>query len=399
MLSEANVSLPFPLGRGRESAGFETQQQGISLTDLEPNVSAPSVSHRRETGPHLELLWVGSRDGIEADVVPRAGIPFEDIDAAGLRGKALRQRVRNLMLLVRGTLQAYRIIGRFQPDVIFVTGGYISAPVVLAGRARRVPIVIYLPDIVPGLAIRSLAQLATRLAISFEASCQYLPRDKTVVTGYPVRSRLYTADQAEAGRTLDLDPNRKTVLIFGGSRGARCINQAVAGALEELLDLAQLIHVSGRLDIADMVQRRQALPGTLRNQYHLFAYLHEEMIDALVAADLVVSRAGAATLGELPAASVAAVLVPYPYAGAHQAENAAVLAEAGGAIIVSDAELTAERLLETVRELLIDEARLMTMQANMRRLARPDAAQRIAGLLRCPEFIEGLSSTNQVNDG
>jgi len=314
-------------------------------------------------------------------VVPRAGIPFEAIDVAGLRGMAALQLARNLILLIRGIQQAYRITRRFQPDVIFVTGGYVSAPVVLAGRARRVPIVIYLPDIVPGLAIRSLARLATRLAVSFEESCQYLPQDKVVVTGYPVRRELFTANQAAARKNLGLDPALKTLLIFGGSRGARRINRAVADALEEVLRLGQVVHVSGRLDIADMERRREGLPAALRSRYHLFAYLHAEMIDALAAADLVVSRAGAATLGEFPAAGVPAVLVPYPYAGAHQANNAAVLAEAGGAIVVPDAELTGERLVATVHRLVTDEARLADMRASMSRLARPDAARQIAGLL------------------
>ncbi len=359
------------------TAGVEAQQQGTSLTRLDP----------------IELLWVGSYSGVEADVVPRAGVPFEAIDVVGLRGMAPLQLVRNLAVLARGTYQAYRIIGRFQPDVIFVTGGYVSAPVVLAGRARQarrggqVPVLIYLPDIVPGLAIRSLARLATRLAVSFEKSRQYLPRGKVVVTGYPVRRELFSTDRDGgddiniARQNLGLDPDLKTVLVFGGSRGARRINQAVAAALDELLSLAQVVHVGGRLDFADLERRREALPATLRSRYHLFAYLHEEMIDALVAADLVVSRAGAATLGEFPAAGLPAVLVPYPYAGAHQRENAAVLAEVGGAIIMADAELTGERLANTVRQLLADEERLATMRANMRRLAQPDAARRIAELL------------------
>lgn len=329
----------------------------------------------------MEFLWVGSRAGVEADVVPRAGIPFEAIDVAGLRGMAALQLARNVLLLMRGTQQAYRIIGRFQPDVVFVTGGYVSAPVVLAGRARRIPIVIYLPDIVPGMVIRSLAQLAAHVAVSFEKSRQYLPRDKVVVTGYPVRRELFSADRATARQNLGLDPDVQTVLVFGGSRGARRINRAVAAALDELLGVAQVIHVSGRLDSADMEKRRETLPAASKGRYHLFAYLHEEMIDALAAADLVVSRAGAATLGEFPAAGVPAVLVPYPHAGAHQAENAASLAEAGGAIIIPDAELTGGRLAETVRQLLDNEDQLALMRANMRRLARPDAARRIAGIL------------------
>ncbi|MFQ5593263.1 MAG: undecaprenyldiphospho-muramoylpentapeptide beta-N-acetylglucosaminyltransferase [Anaerolineae bacterium] len=359
------------------TAGVETQQ-GTSSTRLDPSSIGPSTG----PGRHAEFLWVGSHAGVEADVVPRAGIPYAAIDVAGLRGMAALQLARNVVLLLRGTQQAYRIIGRFQPDVIFVTGGYVSAPVVLAGRVRRVPIVIYLPDIVPGMAIRSLAQLATRVAVSFEESRQYLPREKVVVTGYPVRGELFSADRDSARQNLGLDPAVSTLLVFGGSRGARRINRAVVAALDELLSVCQVIHVSGRLDIAEMQQRREALPAALKDRYHLFAYLHEEMIDALAVADLVVSRAGAATLGEFPAAGLPAIVVPYPHAGAHQAENAAVLAEAGGAIIVPDDELTGDRLAETVRQALADEERLALMRIRMSRLARPDAAWRIAEMLR-----------------
>lgn len=358
------------------TAGVETQQ-GASSTRLDPSSSGPSAG----PGRHAEFLWVGSHAGVEADVAPRAGIPFAAIDVAGLRGMAALQLARNVVLLMRGTQQAYRIIGRFQPDVVFVTGGYVSAPVVLAGRARRIPIVIYLPDIVPGMAIRSLAQLAARVAVSFEESRQYLPQAKVVVTGYPVRRELFSVDRATARQNLGLDPHVRAVLVFGGSRGARRINRAVAAALEELLSVGQVIHVAGRLDIADMEKRRAALPAALKSRYHLFAYLYEEMIEALAAADLVVSRAGAATLGEFPAIGVPAVVVPYPHAGAHQAENAAVLAKAGGAIVIPDAELTGEHLAKTVRQLLADEARLAVMRTNMRRLARPDAAWRIAEML------------------
>lgn len=377
---DALESSTLPPRGGQGTAGFETQQQGTSHSRLEPSSTATSrVGSDAEK--RIELLWVGSQDGIEAEVVPRAGIPFTAIDVAGLRGAQSVQLIRNLARMVRATLQAYRIVGRFQPSVIFVTGGYVSAPVVLAGRIKEVPVVIYLPDIVPGLAIRSLAQLATRLAVSLEASSQYLPADKVVVTGYPVRSEFYTTDRAEAVRNLDLDPELKTMLIFGGSRGAQRINWAVAAALESLLDLGQVIHVSGQLDIADMKKRRDMLTSTLKKRYHLFDYLHERMIDALIAADLVISRAGAATLGEFPAAGVPAVLVPYPYAGAHQAENAAVLAESGGAVVVPDAEFTGERLLTTVRGILTDEDRLARMRVSMRQLARPEAAQRIVELL------------------
>ena len=308
----------------------------------------------------------------------RAGIPFEGIDAAGVRGMGPRRLVSNVVRLARGFFQARRIIARFRPDAILVTGGYVSVPVALAGRLAGVPILIILPDVVPGLAIRVLARLAHRVAVSVPAARAYLPAEKVVVTGYPARTALYAADRDAARRRLSLDPALKTVLIFGGSSGARRINQATAAVLVDLLHLGQVIHISGRLDFEALQARRDVLPGTLQTRYRLHAYLHDEMVDALAAADLAVSRAGAATLGEFPAVGLPAVLVPYPYAGAHQHENAAVLAEAGAAEIIPDAALTGERLLTTVQELLDDEERLARMRESARRLAQPEAAVRIA---------------------
>lgn len=360
-------------------SGVEAHQQGTSSSDLGPE---PSAATALEMRPGLaRFLWVGSRDGIEAEVVPRAGLPFEVIEAAGIRGRGPVQLLRNAVRLAQGTAQAYRIIGRFRPDVILTTGGYVSVPVAVAGRVARVPVVIYLPDVVPGLAIRALARFAQHVAVSVEESRGYLPSDKVTVTGYPVRRELTSADRVRAREALGLEPAVPVVLIFGGSRGARRINQAVRATLESLLRMAQIVHVSGLLDLNDLERQREGLSSDLKERYHLFRYLHEEMIDALAAADLVVSRAGAATLGEFPAVGVPAVLVPYPYAGAHQAENAAVLADQGGAIVVADDELTGQRLLATVQSLLDEEERLAAMRRSMKQFSRPDAAQAIANLL------------------
>lgn len=340
--------------------------------------AARSEQTAKGQGPTANCLWVGRRTGIEAELVTRVGLPFEGIEAAGVRGMGPRRLAGNLLRLTRGFFQARRIIRRFRPDVILVTGGYVSVPVALAGRVAGVPILILLPDVVPGLAIRFLARLADRVAVSFEETGRYLPREKVVVTGYPVRAALYTAEREAARRRLGLDPALKTVLIFGGSSGAQRINQAAEVVLEDLLNLAQVVHISGRLDFKGLQARQAALPGTLKARYHVHAYLHDEMPDALAAADLAVSRAGAATLGEFPAVGLPAVLIPYPYAGAHQRENAAILAEAGAAVVIPDAELTGERLLAVVRELLNDGQRLAGMRANARRLARPEAARRVA---------------------
>ncbi len=328
-----------------------------------------------------ELIYVGSSGGVEEELVAAAGIPFRAVDAGPLRGKAPWTVVTSALRLLRGVGQTGRLIREFAPDAALVTGGYVSVPVVVAARRHRVPVVIYLPDLEPGLAIRVLSRFAQRVAVTCEEVCRYFPPGKAVVTGYPVRAEFLAADRAAAGQRFGLDAERKTVTIFGGSRGAHSINVATAQALPTLLEHCQVIHISGRRDAEAMQRAREALPESQRERYKLYPYLHQGMAQALAAADLVVARAGASTLGEFPAAGVPSILVPYPYAGRHQQRNAAYLARHGAALIVDDAALS-EELLPTILRLLNDEAALAEMTRRVRALARPEATRHIVEVLR-----------------
>ena len=328
-----------------------------------------------------EFLYLGCEASIEQELAARAGLPFQAIRAGGLRGKMPWTVLWNGVQIVAGFLQASRVMRQFRPRAILVTGGYVSVPVVLAGSAAHVPVLIYLPDIVPGLAIRRLARWASRIAVSFEEARSYFEPDKAVVTGYPVRAELFHVDRTEARRKFGLaHGGRVTVMVFGGSRGARHINQAVTENLETWLRDCQLIHVSGPADFPQAQAAQQQLPEDLRSRYHPYAYLHDEMSQALAAADLVVARAGASTLGEFPAVGLPAVLVPYPYSGQHQDANADYLVSRGAAVKIADADLERD-LLPTVAGLLHDPARLQQMRAHAQALSQPEAAARIAGEL------------------
>jgi UDP-N-acetylglucosamine--N-acetylmuramyl-(pentapeptide) pyrophosphoryl-undecaprenol N-acetylglucosamine transferase len=323
-----------------------------------------------------DLLWLGSRGGIEEELVRAAGFEFVGLPAGGLRGMKLLVTVRNAARIAASVRRARSILAEFKPDVIFVTGGYACVAVTLAAWMQHLPILIYLPDIVPGLAIRRLSRFATQVAVTSEESYQYFRRDKVVVTGYPVRSGVYGLSRAEARQKLHLDQEAKTLLVFGGSRGARSINQALVAGLRDLLPACQIVHVSGRLDADWVAGLAKSLPEELQSRYHPHAYL-DDMPQALVAADLAVARAGAATLGELPAAGLPSVLVPYPYAGQHQLPNARYMARNGAAQILPDSEL-GERLVPAVLNLLNDEEALAGMRESARAMARPDAASAIA---------------------
>lgn len=328
------------------------------------------------------LLVVGSDGGVEANLVARAGLEFQAIQTGQLRGRAPWIALRNLARMRTGARQAGKIIDAFRPDVCFATGGYVCAPVVWAASRAHVPILIYLPDLEPGMAIRVLSRLATRVAVSFPEALSWFG-DKGVVTGYPVRAEFgaAAANRTAARAHFGLEAGLRTVLVFGGSRGSRSINQAVSAALPQLLAVCQVIHVSGTLDW-DTVQRQAAgLPATLRARYHAVAYLHDDMAQAMAAADLAVTRAGASTLGEFPVMGLPSILVPYPYAGQHQDVNADFLVHRGAAIKVADQDL-AGQLTAAILGLLGDDERLARLAAGARQLARPGAAQAIAAELR-----------------
>lgn len=317
---------------------------------------------------------------MEAQLVAYAGLPFIGIPAGGLHGVGLVKAVRSGQQLVRGTFAAMRHMQRGRPDAILTTGGYVSGPVALAAAIQRVPILVYLPDIEPAQSVKAVGRLAARIGATVEDSRVFLQAKKIVVTGYPLGDRI-TRWNREGGReALHLDPGALVLLVFGGSRGARSINQALMANLPALVDLADVVHVSGELDWPDVSAAREVLPENVKAHYHAYPYLHDEMGAAMAAADLVVCRAGASTLGEFPYFGLPSILVPYPYAWRYQKVNAEWLAQRGAALVVEDGDL-AEKIVPIVRDLLTDTQRREAMAAAARELARPDAAGRLAKLL------------------
>ncbi|MFC2023328.1 undecaprenyldiphospho-muramoylpentapeptide beta-N-acetylglucosaminyltransferase [Chloroflexota bacterium] len=323
-----------------------------------------------------EVLWIGSRGGLEEEMVRQASVEFVGLAAGGLRGQSLLTSLRNAARIGGSISKAKSILTRFRPDVVFVTGGYACVSVTLAAWRQRLPILIYLPDVVPGLAIRFLSRLATRIAVTSEESYQYFARDKVVVTGYPVRSDIFEMDKLDARQTLELDPNEPTLLVFGGSRGARSINRALVAGLHELLDICQIVHISGRLDSDWVAGYARRLPERFRSRYHHYPYM-VDMPKALVAADLAVARSGAATLGEFPAAGLPSILVPYPHSGQHQQANADYMAENGAAQVLPDPDLD-QGLVPAILGLLGNGEALAAMRESARAMSRRDAAEAIA---------------------
>lgn len=316
---------------------------------------------------------------MEADLVKRAGILYKAIPAAGIHGVGLRALPYNSWQLGRGVFAARRILKDFRPQALFFTGGYMAVPMALAGR--KIPSALYVPDIEPGLALKTLARFARCIAVTAEESRSYFPgHPRVVVTGYPARPDLKTWDPEMARQVFDFTADLPVLLVSGGSKGARSINRALLAVLPQLLAEMQVIHISGQLDWPEVEQARGSLDAAQLARYRAYPYLHGEMGAALALADLAITRAGASSLGELPLFGLPAVLVPYPYAWRYQQVNAEYLARQGAAQVVADAEL-ASRLLPAVQDLMRDPGRREQMRQAMQSLARPDAAQSIASLL------------------
>jgi UDP-N-acetylglucosamine--N-acetylmuramyl-(pentapeptide) pyrophosphoryl-undecaprenol N-acetylglucosamine transferase len=326
----------------------------------------------------VETLWVGGEGGMEEELVNRAGIPYRSIPAAGVHGIGMRALPGNIAKLTCGVFASRRILREFSPDVIFFTGGFVAAPMALAGR--DIPTVLYVPDIEPGLSLKFISNFADVITVTAIDSKKYFAHpERVVVTGYPLRADLSSWSREMAAQHFELDSDKPTLLVTGGSKGARSINMAVLKNISKLLEIAQIIHITGALDWPDVEKAAQELPVEIRSRYHVMPYSHE-MGAALAAADLVVSRAGASALGEYPFFGLPAVLAPYPYAWRYQRINADYLADKNAAVILLD-ELLEDRLLPVLNDLLLNKYKLEAMRASMKRISHPNAANVIASQL------------------
>jgi UDP-N-acetylglucosamine--N-acetylmuramyl-(pentapeptide) pyrophosphoryl-undecaprenol N-acetylglucosamine transferase len=313
----------------------------------------------------VQVTFAGSPDRAEARLVPEAGYALDTFSISGLPREPSRAALRSLALAARAPLACRRILARRQPDVVLGGGGYVSGPMVLAAAIRRIPAALMEADAHFGLANRLAAPFARRVFLAFPVEGR--EGGKYRVTGRPVPARSRAIPRVDARRRFDLPAEGPALLVFGGSQGARSLNEL---AVEHFAEAGPaLLHLAGERDYG-------ALRGRVRrDDYRLLPYTHD-FGAALAACDLALARAGGSVY-ELAAAGTPAILVPYPHAtGDHQAKNARHFEQAGAALVVPEAELA--RIPGLVRSLLADTGRLATMAAAMKATARPDAAREIA---------------------
>ncbi|MGW7575261.1 undecaprenyldiphospho-muramoylpentapeptide beta-N-acetylglucosaminyltransferase [Streptomyces sp. NPDC054765] len=345
------------------------------------------------SGGTLDVLWIGTPDGLEARIAPAEGIHFTTVATGKIRRSnnplkmASPANIRDMARVPLGVAQARKIVAGFRPDVVLATGGYVAVPAGIAARMCKRPLVLHEQTVRLGLANRKLAGSATRIAVSSESTLRLLPeavRGAAVVTGNPVRPEVLTGHGDKAVTALGLggfDRQLPTLYVTGGAQGAQQINQVVAGALSWLLERANIIHQCGPANLDALRQHAAGLPAELAARYYLTGFVDAELPDVLALADVVVSRSGAGTLAELTALGKPAVFIPLASsAGNEQAHNARHLEEAGAAVALLD-DVTAGALRDTVGSLLTDPARREAMAEAARAHGRPDAADRLVDVL------------------
>jgi UDP-N-acetylglucosamine--N-acetylmuramyl-(pentapeptide) pyrophosphoryl-undecaprenol N-acetylglucosamine transferase len=337
----------------------------------------------RQRVPSADILYVGSREGMENHIVPLEGLNYKSVDISGIDRSSMLKASKSLVKFPRSFFQAWDIIKEFKPDVVVGTGGYVSFPVVLAATFFACKTVIHEQNAVMGLANRKLARRADYTLLTFEEAGAQLDAKRTVLTGLPVRKEILEVNPEQARRNLGIREDCFTLVAFGGSRGARSINRAVL----EFLTLArkedmQLIWITGNLDYNDINKEVQELDLSgweTGLQITPFMYNIEE---ALAIADLAVCRAGASTLSELADLGLPAILIPYPYAAEnHQEKNARALLEKNAVDMVIDEFLDGDTLYKKIQKLRGDESRLSDMSRNIKKEARPNALNDIVDII------------------
>ena len=334
-----------------------------------------------------EILFLGSDDGLETEIVPAAGFRLATIKAGKLRRYISWETITGVMRVPVGMVEAINLVGQFRPGVAFTSGGYVAVPAGLAARFERVPLLMHQQDVPPNLSNRLVAPLATRISVAFADSLTYFPARKTLQLGNPLRQAMLDVRQTppqEARRALGFERQEPLLLVTGGSQGARHLNQTVGKALPDLLAHCQVLQISGNALYNETrelcASALAAQDEAVRRRYRLVAYLNEEMPLALQAADLVLCRSGASTLSELAALGKPSILVPLPPAigSSPQEANAEMFGRNQAARVMKDGDLKPQVLVENVTSILASSTLLEAMSNAASSFAKPQATQEIA---------------------
>jgi UDP-N-acetylglucosamine--N-acetylmuramyl-(pentapeptide) pyrophosphoryl-undecaprenol N-acetylglucosamine transferase len=331
-----------------------------------PGIAVAQEIVRRDASSRVH--FVGTARGLETRLVPQAGFELSLIESAGLKNVSLGARVKGLAILPKSFVSARRLMRQFQPDVVVGAGGYVSGPVVLTAALTKLPTLVMESNALPGWTNRVLARFVDRAAVSFEQALPFF-RGKAKVTGNPVRREFFEIPPKQR------EPGKFSLLVFGGSQGARAINEAMMAALPKLKELPTMLRIKHQTGPADLEKVKAAYDAAgWKERADVRSYIDNMMAD-FAEADLVLCRAGATTTAELIAAGKASIMVPFPYAADdHQRKNAEALESAGASRMILQQDLGHERLVTEIERLVSEPQVLTRMEEASRKLAHGDAA-------------------------
>ena len=333
----------------------------------------------------LEVLYVGTSQGLESDIIPKEGLPFATVEVQSFKRSLSPENFLRAMKAMAGVIKARGIVKNFNPDVVIGTGGYVCGPILMAASLSGIPTMVQEQNVLPGITNKILSRFVDCIATGSPEALKYFPKEKSVFTGNPIRSEVMDTDSAKGYQELGLDPDKKTILVSGGSRGARTINQSMVGVLKHYAndDELQILMATGKGEYEGTMQKikEAGLDLDKCDNLQVKPYLYN-MPMAMSIADLAVFRAGATGLAELTAKGIPSILVPYPYASEnHQEYNARAVENAGAAKVILNKDLNADILIDTIESLLANSKILRKMSAASKLLGRPQAADVIADII------------------
>lgn len=332
----------------------------------------------------VEILYVGTRNGMESKIVPDYGYKYMAIRAKGIRRKLTLDNLGALLENLKGIEDSKKILKDFNPDLIIGTGGYVSGPIVLLASINNIPTIIHEQNSYPGITNRILSKFVSRIAINFEESSKYFDSKKTVITGNPIREEFFEVNKEKSYRELNIDRSKKFVMSIGGSSGQKSLNEAMLGFIIRNIDKGlQILHVTGKNHYDSFINKLRELGiKEIPENIKIYPYF-KNISKGLSIADLVITSSGAITLSEITAIGVPSILIPKSYTTEnHQEHNARAIERKGAAKVILEKELTSNKLDEEVWKLLNDQNLLNSMRINSKKLGIKDAASRIVNIVK-----------------
>ncbi|MBI4855692.1 MAG: undecaprenyldiphospho-muramoylpentapeptide beta-N-acetylglucosaminyltransferase [Acetobacterium woodii] len=333
----------------------------------------------KKENPDAEIIFIGSKVGMEKNIIPQFGYPIEYIRVRGFERKASLETLAAIKGIFDGLNDSKKIIRDHQPDLVIGTGGFTAGPLLLIASRRKIKTMIHEQNAYPGKTNLMLGKRVDRIAISFKEAQKYFPEEKTFLAGNPVRSEYHQIDRNDLRKKLNLSENQKMVLIMGGSQGAGSINRSALSLIEFYKERTDRViyHLTGK-DQYETIKKEVENMG-LATSGRVYVDAYSNVVHRLLgAADLVISRSGAMSVAEIQAVGTPAILVPYPMAaGNHQEFNARVITDAGGGMLIKDRDLTGDLLIQTTEALLRDESKLQRMSQISKELSIINAGDRI----------------------